>query len=382
VISSTTADTLKAMAVLNVVGYTPSGVMTEIYTPYTIQVDSVVANPPGREYWGTDSVTLSTTTPGAEIWYCIDCTEDPSPNGPNSFLYTPGEKIYISDQGSTTLKAIAVRNEIGYDPSPVMVETYTNKDWEGPTIEQALYYLGTAPGKTPTGNPDTLVITFSELVLCSDLTDPQSVFNYFHGTADVTAEVFENARFLPGSGTTTDEVTIILEAVGRVIPIDDSLCIEEGRLSDQYGNPAPQCQRAVVRWGRNYDWAFTVSPVPFKPGDPDYRIPDPIYQKIDYTMYNQPAPPHSAALVQITSIKRVDVERSKADVYDATGNIVREGLPVYPSSDDRSTFYLAWDGLNRNGRIVGSGTYIAFMHIREIGESKTSVRQQKIGIRN
>jgi hypothetical protein len=110
-ISDTT--TLKAIAVKN--GMNNSDILEAVYTinlyPDTAAIPT--ANPPGGTYNTAQTVTLSTTTDGASIYYTISgSTPDTIYN--NSPLPIPY---------SLTIKAIAVKD--GMNNSKVMTETYT-----------------------------------------------------------------------------------------------------------------------------------------------------------------------------------------------------------------------------------------------------------------
>lgn len=80
------------------------------------QVASVVASVQGGDYTAAQSVTLTTSTPNAEIYYTTDGSEPTLSNGTK---YTAA----ISIAASSTLKARAFLK--GYVPSPMTEEVYT-----------------------------------------------------------------------------------------------------------------------------------------------------------------------------------------------------------------------------------------------------------------
>ena len=82
----------------------------------------------------------------------------------------------------------------------------------------------------------------------------------------------------------------------------------------------------------------------------------------------------------INSIKHLDVRNCKAHIYDALGNVTAKEIPVYGSSDDQQ-FYFFWDGRNQNQRFVGSGTYLAVIEIKELGDQTVNIQKEKIGVR-
>ena len=78
-------------------------------------VATPVATPKGKSFTGTQSVTLSTATEGADIYYTTDGTTPTSA----STKYSAA----ISLTATTTLKAVAIKK--GMIPSDIMTETYT-----------------------------------------------------------------------------------------------------------------------------------------------------------------------------------------------------------------------------------------------------------------
>lgn len=79
------------------------------------QVAAVVPSVKGGDYTSTQSVTLTTTTPGAAIYYTTDGTTPTAASNKYSAA--------VSVSSTSTLKAIAVLE--GYVPSEVMSESYT-----------------------------------------------------------------------------------------------------------------------------------------------------------------------------------------------------------------------------------------------------------------
>ena len=82
-----------------------------------ISAQTPVANPTGKTFQGSLSVTLSTATKNAKIFYTLDGTTPTE----SSSLYTG--PITLSD--SVTLKAIAVKTNL--ETSPVLTEVYTKQ---------------------------------------------------------------------------------------------------------------------------------------------------------------------------------------------------------------------------------------------------------------
>lgn len=107
--------TLRTIAAKNGVS---SGVEVRFYT---ITDPQVVAAPefslPGGTYSGLQTISLSSSTPGASIWFTTNGTV-PVPNTPNALLYNGPVSLGFS----ATIRAIGVKE--GYAPSAVSLANY------------------------------------------------------------------------------------------------------------------------------------------------------------------------------------------------------------------------------------------------------------------
>jgi hypothetical protein len=111
-LSVITGTTLKAIAVAK--GLTDSAVLTASYTPM-LTVATPRASPPAGVYAETQTVTLTSATTRAEIYYTTDGSE---PSGADNPYSGP-----ISVSPGTILKAIAVKS--GMIESAVLTVEYT-----------------------------------------------------------------------------------------------------------------------------------------------------------------------------------------------------------------------------------------------------------------
>lgn len=93
---------------------TSNVIVNALYSPATEKAAKPVASPTGGNYSSTQTVTLSTTTEGAEIYYTLNGS------APSSSSQKYLQPITISS--TTTLKAVAVKGEML--DSDVMTETY------------------------------------------------------------------------------------------------------------------------------------------------------------------------------------------------------------------------------------------------------------------
>jgi hypothetical protein len=122
----TATTTLKARGVMDGMG--ASAVMTEVYTKVEPgKVATPTANPAGRNFTGTLSVTLTSATAGAAVYYTTDGT---APTASSTRFGAP-----IALTANTVIKAIAIKE--GMYPSDVMTETYSNIPPVG--VKQAWY---------------------------------------------------------------------------------------------------------------------------------------------------------------------------------------------------------------------------------------------------
>lgn len=110
-VSATT--TIKAIAAGG--GHTQSAVASATYTINIPQAAAPTFNPPGGTYTSAQSVTISSTTPGAVIYYTADGST------PTTASTTYSAPVNVS--ATTTLKAIATA--AGYTQSAVSTAAYT-----------------------------------------------------------------------------------------------------------------------------------------------------------------------------------------------------------------------------------------------------------------
>jgi hypothetical protein len=105
--------TLRARTVKS--GWADSDVLTSVYT---VQADTPTASLPAGSYDDVKSVTLATTTAGAQIWYTIDGSWPGKETGTSTLYSGP-----ISINGTTTLRARAIKT--GIADSGVLSALYT-----------------------------------------------------------------------------------------------------------------------------------------------------------------------------------------------------------------------------------------------------------------
>ena len=156
-ISLSQSTTLKAIAIKSEMAN--SDIMSEAYI---INVATPVASPDAGTYTSAQSVTLSTTTSGATIYYTIDGSTPTA----SSTLY--GGAISVAT--TETIKAIAVKS--GMSNSDVMSKTYTIN----------------LPGQvaTPSASPVGGTYTSFQSVKLSDATSGATIYYTTDGTTPTT----------------------------------------------------------------------------------------------------------------------------------------------------------------------------------------------------
>jgi hypothetical protein len=268
-------------------------------------------------------------------------------------------------------------------PDSVVVRVQ-NPDITGPSITSALYYLGNPPGVSGPRRADTLIITFSEPVRLGDLQSLKDAIGYTDDSLGAGAEgtVFAGAVVAGSSDSLVTRLVIVFPGgTNLVTPAVDHVTLKP-TVHDVVGNPAPSdAPPVVITWGREYDVIIDVSANPFRPGVSP--VPVAVIQSLDPLSVgrNGPAPTVGSTVIRVASIQRVDDAHSLMRVYDALGNLVADNVPCYAAlpQDHENAAYFFWDGRNRNGRMVGSGTYLAVIQVRKTSGAER-VTKQKIGV--
>ncbi|MBF0432108.1 MAG: chitobiase/beta-hexosaminidase C-terminal domain-containing protein [Fibrobacteria bacterium] len=165
-VSITQTDTLKFYAING--SSTPSPVGQEIYTK-RITLDPPVATPPGADFSGSISVSLSNPViTEALIRYTLDG------NDPTELSPVFSSAVNLNFTGPTTLKARAYPPTDAYIPSAVMTETYT------PTVS--------APTANPVSGTSFKSLLVSEL---STSTYGASIYYTLDGsTPDTSSQLY------------------------------------------------------------------------------------------------------------------------------------------------------------------------------------------------
>ncbi len=257
---------------------------------------------------------------------------------------------------------------------------FPSSDGAGPVVAEAVHY----PGWTNDG--DTIRIMFSEPVMCNVLTstDPEQSFRYFRADTAKQA-ILNDAEYLVQCGA-DEYVTLatIVTAPGTALyPYLDSLQLTAG-ARDRAGNSPPRAdiaRKVVLQSGGENRVEAAITPNPFVPGQTTLRGSLPATTQSFYQ--NVIGDKTYGTLVGITTKKplraRSDGSYATADIYDAVGNLVIDGLQVKQAADYRD-YGVVWDGRNRSGRLVGGGGYLIVVRGTDADDAPVE-KKMKIGVK-
>lgn len=283
--------------------------------------------------------------------------------------------IKVSDKNPNTSslpdERLAIRNvphliSGGTFPSGSVVIT----DSMAPVIAHAELRNGSSTGNNPL--KDTLIVSFSETtdsVTAANpfkLVDPVIFVNYTINLTNVSS----------GNGVT--QRFIINRIDGKTfVSRNDSIWINEtASVKDIHNNDQSNINnRKVTLQSDNINYTFTVSAGPTPVNPRTYTIPPLIRQQ--FKVRDVP----NGVVVLIKSSERIlpqDSVNTHISIYDQVGNAVLKNEQGVSTSENGKFLYI-WNGLNRNGRYVGEGTYVAVINVKvSNGVSKTI--KTKIGI--
>ena len=217
-----------------------------------------------------------------------------------------------------------------------------------------------SPGTTRNGSEssDTLTCIFSERIRDISCINPFLFLRDGSGRNTVYQMSFS---FISNSGNTG--VFLVNDIDGVEYPEnDDSIWINTTcGLSDMESNRQEN--------PRNHRVALKVKPIPVYY---DIKVgPNPLHR-------SDPANP---TVIKIEpSCKLIHLVKFSADIfiYDPVGNVVYRN--TMESHGSPTTVSFKWDGHNRNGRIVGTGTYLAMVKIHDLFSNGVKIASVKIGV--
>lgn len=260
-------------------------------------------------------------------------------------------------------------------------------DRAGPVVERAVYTGGP-------GGVDTLVVTFSEPVVWTDLSGagPNDVFVYYDA-GDPSDEAFQGLDETDldslGAGWRS---RIIMDNGFGVSPLEDSLQLRYGvpYVQDSAGNAPPSDgNKAPIEWGGGNEIRTAAGPKnPFRPGHGQF--PPEVVQ-----FYGNLLPPGSGGagggvIVSIGSDKPLleygtdpqtgEPTYGEAVVFDALGNVVMRDLMLKRAQGGGYGDYgVFWSGYTLRNRAAGGGMYLMVVRAKEL-DGSSIVERVKVGV--
>ncbi|GGH65583.1 hypothetical protein GCM10008014_45100 [Paenibacillus silvae] len=257
--------TIKAMAVKQ--GMDDSEVMTENYT-ITHQAEKPAASPAGGDVAEGTTVTLSSATIGAIVYYTTDGTI-PTEDSSNNYV----EPIPVTD--GMTIKAIAVKP--GLKDSEVMTETYTITQQTG----------------KPTADPAGSAVAAGTTVKLTSSTDEATI--YF--TTDGTTPSIDNGTVYVEPISVMDDMTIKAIAVKPGME-DSQVMTESYTIMQQVGNPTADPAGGAVAPGTTVKLTSTTDEATI------YFTTDGSIPSMDNgTLYSGPIPVTDGMTIRAIAIK-------------------------------------------------------------------------------
>lgn len=219
---------------------------------------------------------------------------------------------------------------------------------------------------------DTIVVNFNSPIVCSELfsAPPESSFVYKSQGIDLV----QGSSY---SGTCSNQyissVKILVNVSGTSNQLNDSIGFKAGSrfVTDPEDNhPRPT---VPVKVEINRESSIQVTGFP-SPASPDVPFSSQIRQAYSPIIGSN----ISGALIGLYS--RIPLQLipgtdsyGRADIYDATANLVAHNLPL-KASGTSGVYGIYWNIKNRNKRIVGNGTYLVVIKAKYYDGEKTEKR--------
>jgi hypothetical protein len=246
-------------------------------------------------------------------------------------------------------------------------------DSMAPVIASANYINGKTSGSLI--DDDTLVVKFSEKADSVDvpapfwLFDPVTQVKYSISLSTIASGDGITQQFVVKPGSMTNGKT----SVSR----NDSIWINEAAsINDKLNNVQDnKDNRRVTLQSSKIDYSFTVTAGPTPVNPKTYTIPNVITNQFNNGAVT------NGVVVQIKSGERVlpqDSVNASISIYDQVGNAVVKDDKCAVTKENGKFLYI-WNGVNRNGRYVGDGTYVAVISVK-VSNGVSRTIKTKIGI--
>jgi hypothetical protein len=239
-------------------------------------------------------------------------------------------------------------------------------DIMAPVITKAIFKPKTVTG-TGTPPPDTLVVTFSEAIPV-----PHSPYAFVLTDSN---GVEHKMQVTPLSSSGATQTFLVDDIANRQFVFDsDSIRINPtAGVADSSGNIQndPDNRNNPLQVGE-YHYLFTVKsgPNPFNPLQDNVTIPG----------TNLPSSKGMAIVVEPKSTMADNIGlRGSFTIYDCLGNVIVDRVDGKAYNGNQKLIFF-WDGTNRNGRYVASGSYLAMISIEDTQKHKEA-KKVKIGVK-
>lgn len=243
-------------------------------------------------------------------------------------------------------------------------------DSMAPVIAAADFRNGKSTGEVTV--KDTLIITFSEKTdsvispTPFKLMDPYTKIMYSLNVTNISS----------GNGVTQRFLVSSINGKSIVSRIDSIWINENASVSDNLKNIQTNANnRRVTPQTNDIKYTFTVTAGPTPVNPKTYMVPNIVRRQFkDGSVPN-------GVLVLIKSSERIlpqDSVSANISIYDQVGNIVLKNDQCVSTSENGKLLYI-WNGLNKNERYVGDGTYVALIKVK-VSNGVSHTIKSKIGI--
>ncbi|MBD3344643.1 MAG: hypothetical protein GF401_06240 [Chitinivibrionales bacterium] len=282
----------------------------------------------------------------------------------------------ITGGNEATLEA-AVSVEINSDRTDSASSELTLRYDPGPSVTRVLYFPGNEPLASTT-NPDLMIVKFNEDVKWPQGTEDTPIDSVFtiRKPDGTTIDMSELTLTRPSSDDSSGYayITVPFRLINtlKIDPGEDSLSLIKGTpFVIDNSDHLPPGNVVLIQWG------VDLKPVPAvkSPFSPTAELPEGVTTFLENNPDSRVKQAKTGTFIQVIS-KKLLTDESYVTIYDAVGNIVIENLAIARyEKGDKDKYYTAWTGINRNGRIVGSGTYVAYIFLKDIDGDTETVKQ-------
>ncbi len=243
-------------------------------------------------------------------------------------------------------------------------------DSMAPVIKSASFRNGKSTGSVKAN--DTLIVTFSEKtekinkVSPFKLMDPVTKIPYSLDVTNISG------------GDAVTQLFLVNRINGKsVVSRNDSIWInEKDSVNDNLNNiqSNPNNRRVTIQT-TDIDYTFTATAGPTPVNPKTYIIPH-----IARSQFKQGSVPNGVIILIKSSQPLLPQDSVSADIsiYDQVGNAVLKDEQCVLTSETGKLLYI-WNGINKNNRYVGDGTYVAIINVK-VSNGVSRIIKTKIGI--